>query len=528
MPYSPSMRIFILGCGSMQIPALRIARELGWYVAAADGNSEAVGCGLCDEFFHVDLKDTDALIEAASGMAGGAGPDGVFTAGTDFSYSVATVAATLGLPGHSQEAALRATDKVLMRRVFRDADVPSPPFVEVGPNDDACAVADDIPGPWVVKPVDSMGARGVVRIDHSADLADALDVARGYSRSGRALLESFMEGPEFSLDALVEDGSIIRCGLADRHIVFPPYFIEIGHTIPSKVNNEIAENLWDVFGRGIEALGLTHGSAKGDVKLTPSGPMIGEIAGRLSGGYMSGWTWPYASGIESTRGALRLAVGLPADLTEPETGTVCAERALIGIDGTVRTLDGIERALHISGVKNVFLRYKSGEKLVFPRNNVEKAGNVIAVAADRETADERARAALRALRLELDPKDDATGVYLDGSGPFPPDVYDVGDAFSCLWKRHPPKPSRGCPVTVPEIHLPSDVSQVTDYTGLMMSEAVTILASEGLIKMTSNDFSGEMDRKNEKNAGDSVLSDFFKALVRGGLPGARWYLERLQ
>ena len=503
----------------MQVPALRIARDMGWYVAAADGNSQAAGRGLCDEFFPVDLKDTAALIDAAASLNGGGGPDGVFTAGTDFSYSVAVIASAFGLPGHSPEAALRATDKILMRRAFREAGVPSPPFIEVGSGDDVDAAASAVPGPWVVKPVDSMGARGVVRIDKASHLADALDTARGYSRTRRALLESYMEGPEFSLDALVENGNILRCGLADRHIVFPPYFIEIGHTIPSNVNNETAEKLWNVFAEGIAALGLTHGAAKGDVKLTPSGPMIGEIAGRLSGGYMSGWTWPYASGVEPTRGGLRLAAGLPAGLPKSAEGTVCAERALIGIDGTVRVLKGAEMALGLSGVKEVFLRYKTGDKLLFPRNNVEKAGNVIAVAPDRQTADERARAALRELRLELDPADDATGLYLDGFGPFPPDFFDVGDAFSPLWKRRPPKPSRGCPVDLPEIPLPESISDVRDYTGLKFSEAMKILASEGLLQILMSGLPG-------KKTDENVLSDFYKALVRGGLPGARWYLER--
>ena len=73
----------------MQLPALRIAREMGWYVVAADGNPEAEGRSLCDEFLDVDLKDVDGLIRAAQGIRRRRRLDGVFTAGTDFSLSVA-------------------------------------------------------------------------------------------------------------------------------------------------------------------------------------------------------------------------------------------------------------------------------------------------------------------------------------------------------------------------------------------------------------------------------------------------------
>ncbi|MDF1568294.1 MAG: ATP-grasp domain-containing protein [Spirochaetaceae bacterium] len=521
--------IFILGCSVMQLPALRIAREMGWYVAAADGNPEAEGRSLCHHFFPVDLKDVPALIESARTLRDGRGLHGVFTAGTDFSLSVAEVAEAFGLPGHSGKAARAATDKRLMREAFLKAGVPSPDFIEVGPDDDASACAAKVPGPWVVKPVDSMGARGVVRIDRDVELPEALDAARKYSRSGRALLESYMEGPEYSLDALVENGRLIRCGLADRHITYSPRFIEIGHTIPTKQTRANIEILWDAFEHGVKALGLTHGAAKGDVKLTRAGPMIGEIAARLSGGYMSGWTWPYASDVEPTRGGLRLAVGLDAEVHREEALRVCAERALIGIDGTIRTLNGREEALALPGVKEVFLRYGAGDKLVFPRNNVEKAGNVITVGADWNEAEQRALAALRTLRMELDPRDDTTGVFLDDRTDFPPDAFPLDDTgrfaayLESLWSDSPPKPSRGRrgegPLSIQS--LPESAADSScnchDVIGRTPLDCLEVLQREGFLEWAPD---------NDSNRDTQTASDFWKALIRGGLAGARWYLER--
>ncbi len=500
----------------MQLPALRIAKEMGWFVAAADGNSQAEGKEVCDRFYHVDLKDVDGLIQAAGDIRREIGLDGVFTAGTDFSLSVARVAEALGLPGHSPQAARLATDKVAMRYRFAEAGVPSPAFAEVSGGDDPVVLTRRVPGPWVVKPVDSMGARGVIRIDNPAMLEEALETARSFSRSGRALLETYMDGPEYSLDALVENQRVIRCGLADRRIMYPPHFIEVGHTIPSAASEQDAEVLWDVFEQGIRALGLSCGAAKGDIKLTPAGPMVGEIAARLSGGYMSGWTWPAASGIEPTRGGLRLAVGLDAGIGEPTRNLVCAERALICIDGTLRRLAGADTAGDLPGVEEVFLRYSPGDKVVFPRNNVEKAGNVIVTGASAEEADARARRALRALELELDPADTATGTYLDADCQFPPNAFDASDSFGKwleeLWSAHPPKPSTGRSGRVIDLGSPPD-SAARDLAGRSISEVLEALALEKLISPESE--------------GDDIQfrSDFWKALVRGGLVGARWFLE---
>ncbi len=72
--------VFILGCGIMQIPALRIARDMGWHAAAADGNPEAEGRNLCDSFYHVDLKDTEGLIAVAREIREMRGLETVFTA----------------------------------------------------------------------------------------------------------------------------------------------------------------------------------------------------------------------------------------------------------------------------------------------------------------------------------------------------------------------------------------------------------------------------------------------------------------
>jgi hypothetical protein len=67
----------------------------------------------------------------------------------------------------------------------------------------------------------------------SSELAAAWKDAVSHSRSGRAILEEYLDGPEFSLDAIVHSGTITIRGIADRHIHFEPYFIEMGHTMPT-------------------------------------------------------------------------------------------------------------------------------------------------------------------------------------------------------------------------------------------------------------------------------------------------------
>ena len=93
-------------------------------MALADGNPKAVARDQADHFACVDLKDKEGLLSLARAVQEQSGLDGIFTAGTDFSSSVAWVAEKLGLPGISYAAAMRATDKCLMREAF-DARCPA-------------------------------------------------------------------------------------------------------------------------------------------------------------------------------------------------------------------------------------------------------------------------------------------------------------------------------------------------------------------------------------------------------------------
>ena len=125
-------RIIILGAGIMQGPAIRIARELGFYAIVADGCSTAPCISMADQFEQIDLKDKEGIEAFARSLQNSnSGLGGIMTAGTDFSATVAWVAEKLSLPGFPYEAALNASDKGRMRACFEKAGLPSPPFMVI-------------------------------------------------------------------------------------------------------------------------------------------------------------------------------------------------------------------------------------------------------------------------------------------------------------------------------------------------------------------------------------------------------------
>jgi len=469
--------IIILGAGVMQCPAIRIAKELGFFTIALDGSSKAPYISMADQFEQIDLKDKEAIEIFARSLQVKCDRLGIMTAGTDFSASVAWTAEKLGLPGIPYEAALNASDKSRMRACFKKASLPSPEFITITAQDKLDNIP--LPFPLVIKPVDNMGSRGCRRVDSIDELREAAGAALGFSRSGRAIVEAFMDGPEFSVDAIVYHGEITICGLADRHIFFPPYFIEMGHTMPTTIDKEKQQAMLETFSAGIRALGLAGensiGAAKGDIKLTANGPMIGEIAARLSGGYMSGWTYPYSSGVQPIRAAILAAMGRKPDGLVPEKNWTCAERACISITGTVKTIFGIEKTQKQTSVKDIFMRIEEGSNVSFPENNVTKCGNVIAVSPNRDDAVKAAETAARSILIKLDPTDTRTSDFLESSAAFPPDAFQLTNSQQTALTQLPEFPAQkgadGEKYSI--IPFPAFASSgLLDYTGRTVEETL--------------------------------------------------------
>ena len=461
--------ILILGAGLMQKPAILSAKEEGFTVNVIDADDKAVAIPYADTFRKIDLKDKEGILEYAKELK--ASKDGlaaVFTAGTDFSASVSYVCEALGLPAHNYQSAVNASVKTVMRECFKKAGVPSPAFVRVGREDidniSHCEpkakqsilnnILEKMSFPLVIKPVDNMGARGCRMVRNETEFLPALKVAVECSRTGYAIVEEYMEGPEYSIDALVHNGTFTVTGFAVRHIKYEPYFIEVGHTMPAVLDKKIHDELISVFALGAKALGLTTGAAKADIKYTKKGPMIGEIAGRLSGGYMSGWTYPYASDLNLTKQGILIAAGRepkdlinrrkpvdytpselcknavkPYELFEVECLRTSAERAWMSIPGTVKYVENI-KDYSDRAVFDVLPRatVQLGSEVDFPRNNVEKCGNVIAVSHSREAAIAVAEDAVSDVFITLEPDNQKTEKYLNGEelddeNAFPPDAY---------------------------------------------------------------------------------------------------------
>ena len=111
-------KIMILGASILQLPAIEQAKKMGIEVIAVDMNPNAIGFaveGVTKEV--ISTIDIEKVLLAAKSHK----IDGIMTLASDMPMrTVAVVAKEMGLVGISEETALKATDKAIMREALKD------------------------------------------------------------------------------------------------------------------------------------------------------------------------------------------------------------------------------------------------------------------------------------------------------------------------------------------------------------------------------------------------------------------------
>lgn len=369
--------ILIIGGGLLQCPIIETARSMKLRTVVADMNLEAPGFELAHSKITMSTKDIEGMVREAKKFAESEPIHAVITAGTDASMTVAAVANALNLPGIRFKDAEAASNKIKMRKRLKEFNVPIPEFAAIWNIQDARDALEFLKFPLVMKPADNMGARGVIKVSNREELHSAFKHAKKYSPTGEMILEEYMEGPEVSVDAITWNGNFRITGLADRIIEREPYFIEVGHTMPSNLPHETQQEIERIMFMGMKALGITIGSGKGDIKVTPTGVKVGEIAARLSGGFMSAYTYPLSCGINLNRAAILIALGEEPDDLNEKWKKVSIERSILASPGKLVSISGVEEVRDMEGVSEVFIQNKVGDIISDPTNNIEKSGHFI-------------------------------------------------------------------------------------------------------------------------------------------------------
>lgn len=327
----------------------------------------------------------------------------------------ATVARHLGLDFHSVTTASALSDKWAQRRALQAAGVPvpgywpltkaywgdqaqvagTPPVTETGPVVGTAPGADDggpaaeISFPAVLKPRRGAGSRDTFLVRDAAELATCL----AQSADDDLLVEQYIEDCEpqvsgfgsdlVSVESLVEDGEAHHVAITGRFRFEAP-FRDTGGFVPSDIPAEHAAAVCEVASAAANALGVVTGALHTEIKLSPAGPVVVEVNGRVGGNVTD--LLARVGSPNLTASAMRLALGqqLPSEerVTIGPAGagptavaaarTAAARTAAVGFVRFYRapygakrlsSVDGVEVLSGLPGVQAVSVNRRAGDTI---------------------------------------------------------------------------------------------------------------------------------------------------------------------
>lgn len=392
--------LLVLAAGPLQLPAITVGKRLGLRVVAADGDPRAPGLALADVGHVINITDPDACLA----MARKERVDGVIHICSEVSMrSLGLINRELSLHGPDPETVVRATNKERMRRAFEKGGAPSPRSIGVVCDDQALEAAATIGGHLIVKPSRNSGSRGVTYLPGGSP-SDAIIAsfrrALSESRDPSVLIEQCVEGPEFSVEALVWPGHVEVLAVTDKLTTGAPHFVELGHTQPSRLDPASLALVRDAALSGIKALGLEWCAAHAEVKLAADGPYLMEIGARLGGDFITTELVPRSTGVDMVAAAIRLCLGEEPNLRPAHPARGAAIRYLAPTPGLVERVDGRLEANRMPGAKVVDVYVGPGDRVGVVDSSLARAGHVIAegrTASEAATHAERARDAIRVI-----------------------------------------------------------------------------------------------------------------------------------
>ena len=154
-------RILMLGGAMQQIPAIKAAKDKGYYTITCDYLPDNPGHKYADEYYNVSTTDEKAVLELAKKL----NIDGIVAYASDpAAITAAYVAENLNLPGNPYNSVKILTQKDLFRDFLEKNRFNTPKAGGYTCYEDALKEIDTFKFPVMVKPVDSSGSKGVVKI----------------------------------------------------------------------------------------------------------------------------------------------------------------------------------------------------------------------------------------------------------------------------------------------------------------------------------------------------------------------------
>ena len=396
-------RILMVGAGSCQINAIRKIKELGHQVVAADYNDWTEGKSLADFSVLADAFSEKEILDCARAYA----VDGIMTVGTDQPVLTVTKAAqALHLPRFlDSETALLVTNKKEMKKRFQAEGIPTAGFalIRKGFGDDEL---EGLRPPFVVKPLDSQGQRGIFKLQDIPAVRESFDEVVRYSRCEEILVEEYYHNKELTVSGWVDSGRVSIYTVTDRVTFSSDEHIGVctAHNHPSIHLPRYREEIFQLTEKICRVFGIEDGPIYFQYLVGSRGILVNEIACRLGGAYED-VTIPFVTGIDVLTKNVEGCLGMDEEKGKSEAytyneGVFFTTQLFFCEPGEVAHVTPLEELKELPFVVGAGYNVKVGDILIPIENASQRAGYLIVSGKDQENLEDNLKKAATLLRIE--------------------------------------------------------------------------------------------------------------------------------
>jgi len=344
------------------------ADELGVDLVVATDGSLPVASGRIVAVVPIDCADPTAAAAALVAIDTATPLDAVVGI-DDAGVLVAALAAeALGLPHNTPSAVAATRDKAEMRRLLAAAGVPQARHAAAATPAEAVAAAAEIGFPVVLKPRSLAASRGVIRADDPDEVVAAFDriaaILVEADGSLPLLVEEYLPGDEVAVEGIATPSGVEILAVFDKPDPLEgPFFEETIYVTPSRHDPAVLDEVERIVGDAVVAIGLVHGAVHAEVRLTPGGVRLLEVAARSIGG-LCGRSLRFGMLDQSLEVVLlRAALGMNRRGMRRETRAGGAMMLPIPVAGVLREIRGQAATSEVPGITGLQITVPLGRRI---------------------------------------------------------------------------------------------------------------------------------------------------------------------
>lgn len=250
-------KILIVGGSHSEIPLVRAAKALGFYVITTGNQPQGLAHREADEYQAADYADREAVCRLAEKLD----IDHICFGAHDLSMiSTVYTAQKLGLGSFDTlETTLLLHHKDRFKRFAASHRLATPAAKDFSSEEKALEYASARPLPFVVKPVDLGGGKGIRIVRRHEEAGEAIREAFRFSKTGNIVIEAYFEGSLHSFSTFIVDRKIVFSHADDEYPCRDNPYGVCTSTAPATDFEAVEKKLREETERVAQLLGLEDG-----------------------------------------------------------------------------------------------------------------------------------------------------------------------------------------------------------------------------------------------------------------------------